>query len=1247
MSSPSSVPALEGRRVGPVTVAARIGAGAMGVVFRAVHDEHGEVCVKVMNHGFEAHGEMLRRFRREAEAARRIVHPHVVRGFGLIEADGLQLLVQEWVPGGDLEGYVKRQGGRLFSTGEAVRLARETALGLGAAHAAGLVHRDLKPQNVLLASDERGVPRAKLADLGLVLQVDGEPLDGKTILTAKGQALGTPRFMAPEMWSGSHDVDHRVDLYALGVLLHWISSGRWPITADSIPGLIRAHELDPPVPLGQHLPDAPAALAAIVDELLAKDPVERPPNAGEVARRLGEIEAFLSDGTRTVTSVAPPPPSPATGTVGTPAPRDVAASTSSGGSSAATLAPGAVIDNKYEVIGVLGEGGMGVVYRVRHRLLARDFALKTIRPEIANLPELRARFTREAQILLDFAHAGAVNLREFGEHGGGLFLVMDFAEGETLTEHLERVGPLGQAGALALAASVLDCLEAAHTAGIVHRDLKPDNLIVTGADASLQARILDFGIARAVQDAAAEDERVSSTLTTAGAVLGTLQYMSPEQASGDPVDGKSDVYAVGVILYEATSGARPFDAETRRKLIFEIVTKPPAPLDAAVAAGRVGAPFAGAVLAALAKEPADRPDARGLLAMLRAGSVETDCGASAPAARPDAPASRVDVAPARTRREPPTAPREDAPAPRAKKKRPAKTRREEPAAPPPPTRPSRPRPQPEKPGVPVALIAAALIGFVCVLSILGTVGFFALRPTRVAGGPDIDPDDPQPIEPPPAIPPPTGAPLVTIELPADGTVARAGVPIRIRVEGEHDGELHFGISENGNGPIGKGWTSRPIPDGGVLESKQHRLPARDGRYRFVAFARAPNGSEHRTSVEVFADQTPPSVTLDQDDPVVIGGKSAATVSGSLSEPCRSVTIGGEAASLVGGSPSSRFIFDAERLPARRREIAHQVIAVDRAGNEARDVRVRFIDERVAPPPPTVRRGKLEDANGRVRLRYLFTAGDSVVHEVSQRVTATVSPPGAPPVVSVTRSTMRFRDEVTFVSPKGGSSTLERHIEAFRIASEGQTVTGPIDASWDSERDRPPPPLAIFGPTAGLFVGRSATIEVAPDGEIETVDVRRITAAVEAFVPQPAADDLVEAFFAGTLMEERSVSIGESFTVIEDATEAGVGDFESRYRYTLRSVETRGDERVAVFDLRGTMELEAEPPFEGFDHEDGSRVQGELHFSLDRGEIIALDASSDWRTAIVGDVGLTATIRMQVVTKHRRLSVEPAGSGGGK
>lgn len=230
---------------------------------------------------------------------------------------------------------------------------------------------------------------------------------------------------------------------------------------------------------------------------------------------------------------------------------------------------GTTIDHRYEVIGTLGEGGMGIVYHVRHRLLGKPLALKVLRADLARDGDLGQRFIREARAAASVAHPNVVQITDFGNLPSGQpYFVMELLTGESLSALLRKGGPLPAASATRLLTQIVDALAAAHAAGVVHRDLKPDNVLVCPGPSGDIVKVLDFGLAKVAGQ---------SRLTKAGVVFGTPYYMSPEQASGDPVDERADIYAFGVVMYEVFTGRVPFEADTFMGVLTKHIYVEPTP----------------------------------------------------------------------------------------------------------------------------------------------------------------------------------------------------------------------------------------------------------------------------------------------------------------------------------------------------------------------------------------------------------------------------------------------------------------------------------------------------------------------------------------------------------------------------------------------------------------------------------------------------------------------------------------------
>ena len=236
----------------------------------------------------------------------------------------------------------------------------------------------------------------------------------------------------------------------------------------------------------------------------------------------------------------------------------------------------------YEVVAPLGAGGMGEVYRARDTRLERTVAIKVLPSELASQPELRQRLDLEARAVSQLSHPHICALFDVGHQDGIDFIVMEYLEGETLEERLRR-GFLPPDQVLRFGIEIADALENAHRRGIVHRDLKPGNIMLTKSG----AKLLDFGLARAAANPresqpAAEMMTEMTTgdrrLTAAGAVVGTFQYMAPEQLEGARADPRSDIFALGILLHEMATGQPAFAGKTRASLIAAILTSDPPPV---------------------------------------------------------------------------------------------------------------------------------------------------------------------------------------------------------------------------------------------------------------------------------------------------------------------------------------------------------------------------------------------------------------------------------------------------------------------------------------------------------------------------------------------------------------------------------------------------------------------------------------------------------------------------------------------
>jgi eukaryotic-like serine/threonine-protein kinase len=366
---------------------------------------------------------------------------------------------------------------------------------------------------------------------------------------------------------------------------------------------------------------------------------------------------------------------------------------------------GRLISGRYRLIAPIGDGGMATIWRAVDEQLDREVAVKLLRPQFSSDPGFAARFKQEARSAAGLSHPNIVNVYDYGTDGadGDQYIVMELIEGRDLSAVLRERGSVSTEDAVRIAIGVASALEVAHRKGIVHRDVKPGNIMITDAG---DVKVADFGIARAVAEA---------SMTVTGTTLGSVHYFSPEQARGDEVTGASDVYALGIVLYEMLTGKRPFEGDSAAAVALRRLNEDPAPPSAS---GFTIAPGLEQILMrALAREPADRfPDAGAFAEALRVWRRNPDA-AIAGAAAVGAAAAAAATPPTNE----PNTPRVTVPADRT------------PVAPPP--RSAAPYPDDEDRGQPWWIWLLAVLAVV----LLGSIGFLA---ANLIGGGDTESPSP-------------------------------------------------------------------------------------------------------------------------------------------------------------------------------------------------------------------------------------------------------------------------------------------------------------------------------------------------------------------------------------------------------------------------------------------------------------------------------------------------------------------------
>lgn len=570
-----------------------LGQGLIAASYKAQHMRSGlQAVVRVLRPELAVQPRIRTRFLDLASQSMRYLHEHLVvtRDTNHFQNEGIFYYVRDYVKGRDLKTVL--DDGQVFRPGEILEMMRQLTLALAVVHKGKGVHMGVRPSNIFVVDS---------ASFTL-----GDPSLPPPLLVALERLAYDCRYVAPELFNlaGAMDVAAPVsDFYSLGCVMYELACGEPPFVSDTSFELAALHVrggIIPPSKKGSQLGELGNRL---LSHLLRCNPHDRPQSCDEVLREIDQAWRGLNQQEKTVGDIEYSKSAHIERSIASPRTlwSRVFISEFAGDkakeSTGKKEVEGLPQIEGYRVIDLLGEGGMGSVWRAVQLSTQRQVAIKTLRQFISHSSKAQVRFEREVNLAAGLSHPNIARIYDAGFHGGIAFYAMELIEGQRLDKYVLD-SHLSQRQILQLIHRVVTAVAYAHRRGIIHRDLKPSNLLV---DQKGQPYILDFGLAKDIRKGSLSD------LSISGDLIGTLTYMAPEQAAGQngKVDARTDVYALGVILYQLLTGHFPYDLsgptyETLRCIANERARRP-RDIDK-----HIDSELEALLLKALEKQPEDR-----------------------------------------------------------------------------------------------------------------------------------------------------------------------------------------------------------------------------------------------------------------------------------------------------------------------------------------------------------------------------------------------------------------------------------------------------------------------------------------------------------------------------------------------------------------------------------------------------------------------------------------------------------------